>query len=155
MRIRHYIHMFVLLFVLAAPSALAKHVAPPSIEPVVHQGVRYVVPNDKGLRAYVEAWDVQTGRKLWTKTVFRHWYVPIPFGRTECMQYEYITSMALQTNQLILTSGRGREYVFDTRTRTIRQIKTKRPNHALQRTRPSRPGCNPTPSWAGSLSLGR
>src|SRR5438093_980118 len=26
------------------------------------------------------------------------------------------------------------------------------PNHALQRTRPSRPGCNPTPSWAGSLS---
>lgn len=28
-------------------------------------------------------------------------------------------------------------------------------NHALQRTRPSRRGCNPTPSWAGSLSLGR
>jgi len=24
-------------------------------------------------------------------------------------------------------------------------------NHALQRTRPSRPGCNRTPSWAGSL----
>jgi SAM-dependent methyltransferase len=31
----------------------------------------------------------------------------------------------------------------------------KRPNHALQRTRPSRSGCNRTPSWAGSLSLGR
>jgi hypothetical protein len=29
------------------------------------------------------------------------------------------------------------------------------PNHALQRTLPSRSGCNPTPSWAGSLSLGR
>src|SRR6266568_4978577 len=29
-----------------------------------------------------------------------------------------------------------------------------RPNHALQRTRPSRSGCNRTPSWAGSLSLG-
>jgi hypothetical protein len=29
-------------------------------------------------------------------------------------------------------------------------------NHALQRlTRPSRPGCNRTPSWAGSLGLGR
>src|SRR5258708_27571415 len=27
-------------------------------------------------------------------------------------------------------------------------------NHALQRTRPSRPGCNRTPSRAGSLSLG-
>ncbi len=30
-----------------------------------------------------------------------------------------------------------------------------RPNYALQRTRPSRSGCNPRASWAGSLSLGR
>jgi hypothetical protein len=29
------------------------------------------------------------------------------------------------------------------------------PNHALQRTRPSRSGCNLGRSWAGSLSLGR
>ena len=29
------------------------------------------------------------------------------------------------------------------------------PNHALQRTRPSRSGCNPRVPWAGSLSLGR
>ena len=29
------------------------------------------------------------------------------------------------------------------------------PNHALQPNRPSRSGCNRTPSWAGSLSLGR
>ena len=28
------------------------------------------------------------------------------------------------------------------------------PNHALQRTRPSRPGCNPRVPWARSLSLG-
>ena len=32
---------------------------------------------------------------------------------------------------------------------------TDAPNHALQRTRPSRPGCNRTLSRAGSLSLGR
>ena len=37
------------------------------------------------------------------------------------------------------------------RTKTIMQT----PNHALQVTRPSRPGCNPTPSWPPSLSLGR
>jgi len=28
------------------------------------------------------------------------------------------------------------------------------PNHALQRTRRERRGCNRTPAWAGSLSLG-
>ena len=32
---------------------------------------------------------------------------------------------------------------------------TTRPNHALQRTRPSRHCCNPCVPWAGSLSLGR
>src|SRR5687768_7211792 len=31
----------------------------------------------------------------------------------------------------------------------------KPPNHALQRTRPSRHCCNRSVSWAGSLSLGR
>ena len=34
-------------------------------------------------------------------------------------------------------------------------IMTVMPNHALQRTRPSRSGCNPHVPWAGSLSLGR
>jgi hypothetical protein len=29
------------------------------------------------------------------------------------------------------------------------------PNHALQRTRPSRCSCNPVSSWAGLLSFGR
>ena len=33
--------------------------------------------------------------------------------------------------------------------------KRTRPNHALQRTRPSRPGCNRSAPRAGSLSLGR
>jgi len=117
--------MFALLSVLASSSALAKHKAPASVEPIVHQGVRYVLPNDKGLHAYVEAWDVQTGRKMWTKSVFRRWFCP--FRGTECMQYEYINSMVLQTDQLLLTSERGREFTLDIRTRAVRRVKTKRP----------------------------
>ena len=38
---------------------------------------------------------------------------------------------------------------------SLASLTTEAPNHALPRTRPSRRGCNPTPSWAGSLSLGR
>jgi hypothetical protein len=40
----------------------------------------------------------------------------------------------------------------------VRELRLKygrRPNHALQRTRPSHHCCNRTPSCAGSLSLGR
>ena len=136
MRIRHYIHIFVFLFISAVPSDLAKHVAAAILEPIVHKGVRYVVPNDKGLRAYVEAWDVQTGRKLWTKTVFRHWYVPILFGRTECMHYKWITSMAVQTDILIIISERGRKYALDTRRGTIRPIKETQPNYVRRQTTP-------------------
>jgi hypothetical protein len=108
----------------------AKHIAPPRVAPIVHQGIRYVVPNDKGLKAYVEAWDVQTGRKLWTKTIFTHWYIP-PFG-TECMRYEYLTSMVIVDDRLVLTSERGRDYSLDPRTRSVRRVWTRQSNKALQ-----------------------
>lgn len=39
--------------------------------------------------------------------------------------------------------------------RTKVSIMTTRPNHVLQRTRPSRPGCNPRVPRAESLGLGR
>src|SRR5262245_2270376 len=116
-----------LLFVFMAFSALAKHGSPPNVEPVVYEGVRYVVPNDKGRRAYVEAWDIQSGRKLWTRTIFRHWYVPLPFGPTECMYYEWLTSMEQVGDRLVFTSERGRDYTLDPRTKTIRRLRTKDP----------------------------
>jgi len=87
--------------------------------------VRYVVPNDKGLRAYVEAWDVQSGRKLWSKTIFRHYYVQ-PFGN-ECMHFEYLRSIVLQDGTLILTSDRERTFSLDTRSRAVRRLKAREP----------------------------
>jgi hypothetical protein len=126
MDFRHSIHIFVFICFLPAASVLAKHGPRPTIEPIVQEGVRYVVPNDKGLKAYVEAWNSQTGRKLWTKTVFRHWHFPIPFGQTECMHYEYIRSVTVQNNLLVITSERGRKYTLDTRTRSIRRLKMTR-----------------------------
>ena len=100
---------------------LAKHRAPPRVEPVIHEGIRYVVPNDKGRLAYIEAWDARDGRKLWTKTVFKRWYIPL-FG-TECMRYEYIASMTLQGDQLRITSERGRIFTLDIQTRAVRRVR--------------------------------
>jgi hypothetical protein len=116
--------------------AFGKHPAPPQVGAVTNSGVRYAFPNDKGLRAYVEAWDVQTGKKLWAKTIVRHHYIP-PFG-TECMHYEYLMSIALQNGTLILTSDRGRTYSLDTRTRAVRRVKTREPNRSVERTGASR-----------------
>jgi hypothetical protein len=44
---------------------------------------------------------------------------------------------------------------WSTTTEDIAHFITPRPNHALQRTRPSRHCCNPRVPCAGSLSLGR
>jgi hypothetical protein len=137
MGFRHFICIVALLCISGASPAFAKHVLPPSIEPIVHDGVRYIVPNDNGLRAYVEAWDVQTGRRLWTKTVFRHWYLPVPFSDTECTSYEYVASMRLQRDKLILVSERGREYELDMRRRTIRRIRDSQPNKGASANRRS------------------
>ncbi len=97
--------------------------------------MRFTVPNDKGLRAYVQAWDVKTGKELWTKTVVRHYYIP-PFG-TECMHFEYLKSMTLQNETLILTTDRERTFSLDTRSKRVRRVKTAEPNKA---------GCNAVPA---------
>ena len=61
---RSLAYIIALMFVFAPLTTSAKHGAPPRVDPLVEQGIRFVLPNDQGRRAYVEAWDVQTGQKL-------------------------------------------------------------------------------------------
>ncbi len=56
--------------------ALAMRSALPRVEPAIHDSIRYVAPNDDGRRAYIEAWDVQTNKKLWELTVFANHIEP-------------------------------------------------------------------------------
>jgi hypothetical protein len=75
--------------VVAPCLALAKRAAPPKVEPVIHDGIGYVAPNDDGRRAYIEAWDVQTKKKLWELTVFTNRIEP---GLEEDVQWVFIIS---------------------------------------------------------------
>ena len=129
------VYWLLVLFMLNPLLANAKHVAPPDVQSITNLGIRYVVPNDKGLRAYVEAWDVQTGQKLWTKTIFTHCYIP-PFG-TECIHYEYLAAMVLENDKLVLTSERGRVYALDIHTKSVRRVKDKKPTSAETNHRPA------------------
>jgi hypothetical protein len=69
-----FMSRFVLIFVavelLLRSLVLGKRVAPAKVEPVIYQGVRYIAPNDDRRRAYIEARDVQTDKKLWDLTIF-------------------------------------------------------------------------------------
>ena len=107
--------------------ALGKRTAPATITPVIHEGVRYVAPNDDGRRAYIEAWDVQTNKKLWELTVFTKRIDP---GLEEDVQWVFIKSLSLRDDTLIVRSERGETYQVDLKTRAITQLDPAQPQTA-------------------------
>ncbi len=122
---------FIIIFVAAAlllPSlALAKRVAPAKVEPVIHQGVRYIAPNDDDRRAYIEAWDVQTNKKLWDLTIFTNRIDP---NLEEDVQHVFIKTLNVQEGTLTVTSERGKAYQVDLKTKAVTQ--SEQPNTALE-----------------------
>src|SRR5436190_5495381 len=109
-----FMSRFVLIFfamaLLLSTLAFAKRAAPAKVEPVIHQGVRYIAPNDDGRRAYIEAWDVQTNKKLWDLTVFTNRIDP---KLEEDIQHVFIKTLRVRDGMLIVTSERGQTYRVD------------------------------------------
>jgi hypothetical protein len=118
-----------LILVLSAIALLpclmpAKRVAPPRVEPVIHDGIRYVAPNDDGRRGYIQAWDVQTDKKLWELTVFTNRIDP---KLEEDVQWAFINKLSLRDGALLLTSDRGNTYQIDLKTKAITQSDARSP----------------------------
>jgi hypothetical protein len=111
---------FVLIFLAVAlllPSlALAKRVAPAKVEPVIYQGVRYIAPNDDGRRAYIEAWDIQTNKKLWDLTIFTNRIDPT---LEEDVQWIFIKTLNIRDGALTVTSERDKIYRIDLKTKIV------------------------------------
>jgi hypothetical protein len=121
---------FVLIFVAVAlflPGlVLAKRVAPAKVEPLIFQGVRYVAPNDDGHRAYIEARDVRTNKRLWDLMIFTNRIDPM---LEEDVQWVFIKALNIRDGALVVTSERDKIYRVDLKTKTVRQLE--RPNPAL------------------------
>lgn len=111
--------LFLTLFL--ACSMSAKRIAPAAVEPVIHENVRYVAPNDDGRRAYIEAWDVWTNKKLWDLTVFTK---PIDPRLEEDVQWIFINTLSIRADTLIVTSEHGTIYEIDLGTKAITQSET-------------------------------
>jgi hypothetical protein len=103
------------LFPCLAP---AKRAGPSKVEPVVHNGIGYVAPNDDGRRGYIEAWDVQSNRKLWDLTIFTNRIDP---KLEEDVQWVFINKLRVRDGTLLVTSERGNTYQVDLNTRAIAQ----------------------------------
>ncbi len=114
----------VLVAALVLPmAAFAKRIPAPIIEPVVHEGVRYTVPNDRGTVGYVVASDVATGKQLWKKTIFRDCICPF---FEQDVQWVFIRQMRLDGDRLIFVSERDKSYALDLKTRRVKKLKHRR-----------------------------
>jgi hypothetical protein len=98
--------------------ALAKRTAPPKVEPVTYQGVKYLAPNDEGRRGYLEARDAQTDKKLWDLTVFTNRINP---ALEEDVQWVFVRKLELRDSKLIVTTERGVVYHVDLKTKEVTQ----------------------------------
>jgi hypothetical protein len=96
--------------------APAKRAASPEVEPVIHESIRYVAPKDDGRRAYIEAWDVQTNKKLWDLTVFTNRIDP-KLG--EDVQWVFIDKLSVRDGTLLVTSEYGNTYQIDLSARAV------------------------------------
>jgi hypothetical protein len=109
----------ILLLTLLLPQfASAKRIAPAKVDPVIHEGIRYVAPNDDGRRGYVEAWDLATNKKLWELTIFTNRIDP---NLEEDVQWVFIKALKIQDGRLMVTSEREKTYQVDVNTKAITQ----------------------------------
>ena len=126
--------VMLLLTLLLPQLASAKRIAPAKLDAVIHDGIRYVAPNDDGHRAYIEAWDVGTNKKLWELTLFTNHIDP---NLEEDVQWIFIRALNIQDGRLVATSERGETYQVDLKTKNIM---------------PSDSGLSPSPSATGDVS---
>ena len=101
--------------------AAAKRTAPANVDAITYDGIRYIAPNDEGRRGYVEAWDVETNKKLWELTVFTN---PIDPHLEEDVQWVFIKSLNIQDGRLLITLEDERTYQVDLKTKNITQSDT-------------------------------
>jgi len=112
------LQVFALSILLASASQpiSAKRAEPVSVAPVVQGNTRYVAPLNDGRRGYIEAWDINSNKKLWSVTVFRTRINP----KMEAdVQSIYIRTISLQDSALLITDELDRTYRLDLRTRRV------------------------------------
>ena len=101
--------VLVILMLIATP-CLARRTNPPRVPPVERGGIRYVAPNRNGRIAEVEAWEIRTGKKLWTVTVFKNRIMP---WLEEDVQWVFIKKLEAADGRLVVTDERGKSHFVD------------------------------------------
>ena len=84
--------------------------ASPKVAPLIYKGIKFAVPSsDKNKKmGYIQAWDVETGKKVWEKKVYSG--IKIPFFLEKDI---FIISLSVENGKLVVVSDDGCEYRID------------------------------------------
>jgi hypothetical protein len=90
---------------------------PPTVSPVLINGVEFRVPNlEEGV---VEAWEIKSQEMLWTKKVYSTLKIPFQEKDTQWVFISKLTQNS-KTNELLIENERGRKYILDVVTKKVR-----------------------------------
>ncbi len=118
---KNKITICLILCCLALPfSAWSKRGAAPRIEPVIHKGIKYIAPNDDGIREYIQAWDIKNQYKIWELTIFTNSIQP---ALEKDVQWVFIQKIQIDKGNLFITDERARQFLVDLKTRQIKRLK--------------------------------
>ena len=109
-----------LCFMAFTSSAWCKRGGAPIVEPVIYENIKYISPNDDGIREYIQAWDIKAKRKIWELTIFAN---PLQPGLEKDVQWVFIEKMKLEQNNLLITDERARQFIVDLKTKQIKRLK--------------------------------
>jgi len=107
------------LTAVAGSHAWAKRLGPKPVTPVVHDGVKYLAPNNNGREGRLEARKVDTGEKLWDAVIYA---VKIDPNLEEDVQWVFITALEINGDKLHVTNGKNEEYTLDLKTRKVEKV---------------------------------
>ncbi len=101
----------------------AKRSAPPRIEPVVHDNIKYSVPvfsasSHSQVSGYIEATDTLTNKVLWQLRIYDIKYDP---GLPREDQEIYINLLFLEQGRLIVGNELGERFEVELGTRKVRR----------------------------------
>jgi hypothetical protein len=72
------------------------------------------------------AWDAETGKQLWKKTVFRKCICPF---LEHDVQWVFIKQMRLEAGRLVIVDERDKAYSLDLKTRRVNKLKPQTGSH--------------------------
>ena len=91
---------------------------------IIYKEVKYIIPEvesnyQKYKMGYIEAWDINTGQRLWEKRIYDVKIIP---GWEEDIQWVFITNLSIRNGKLVVSDEKGIEYEIDVNTGEILSI---------------------------------